>query len=111
MFGLFRRAAVPELTPEEVAKGLASDDIILVDIRERSETAVERIPGAVLLPGSSFDVAKLPDPGTRALVFSCALGFRSIKACQIAQSAGLPRVAHLAGGLKAWKAAGFPTES
>jgi rhodanese-related sulfurtransferase len=39
------------------------------------------------------------------------VGQRSVIASQIAQAAGLPHDAHLAGGLKAWKAAGLPTES
>jgi len=111
MYGLFGRGAVRDLAPEEVADGLAANEIVLVDVREPNETAIERIPGAVLLPLSTFDPADLPDPAGRALVFSCASGIRSVKASEIAQAAGLPHDAHLAGGLKAWKAAGFPTES
>jgi rhodanese-related sulfurtransferase len=45
------------------------------------------------------------------VVFSCASGIRSVTACEIARAAGLPYDAHLAGGLKAWKAAGYRTES
>ena len=44
------------------------------------------------------------------MVFTCGSGVRSIKAAEIAQAAGLGYDAHLAGGLKAWKAAGLPTE-
>ena len=102
---------VHDLTPEDVARGLADGRMLLVDVREPNETAIERIPGAVLLPLSTFDPAELPDAAGRALVFSCASGIRSIKAAEIAQAAGLPHNAHLAGGLKAWKAAGLPTES
>jgi len=111
MYGLFGRGAVRDLTAEEVADGLHAGEIVLVDVREPTETAIERIPGTVLLPLSTFDPADLPDPAGRSLVFSCASGIRSIKACEIAQAAGLPYDAHLAGGIKAWKAAGYPTES
>jgi len=111
MFGLFGgRGEVRNLTPEEVASGIQAGEILLVDVREPNETAIERIPGAVLLPLSTFDPIDLPDPGGRALVFSCASGIRSVKAAEIAQAAGLPHNAHLAGGIKAWKAAGLPTE-
>ncbi len=110
MFGLFGRGTVRDFTPEEVANGLAADEIILVDVREPNETAVERIPGAVLFPLSTFDPTDLPNPAGRTVVFSCASGVRSVKACEIARSAGLPHDAHLAGGLKAWKAAGLPIE-
>ena len=53
----------------------------------------------------------LPDPQGRMVVFSCGSGMRSVKAIEIAQAAGRQFNAHLAGGLKAWKAAGLPTES
>jgi rhodanese-related sulfurtransferase len=111
MYGLFGGGEVRDLTPEEVDDGVKAGEILLVDVREPNETAIERIPGAVLLPLSTFDPAELPDAAGRALVFSCASGIRSIKAAEIAQAAGLPHNAHLAGGLKAWKAAGLPTES
>lgn len=110
MYGLFGGGEVRDLTAEEVAKGIAADKIVIVDVREPNETALERIPGAVLLPLSMFDPAELPEPSGRMIVFSCASGIRSIKASEIAQAAGLPYDAHLAGGIKAWKAAGYPTE-
>jgi rhodanese-related sulfurtransferase len=110
MYGLFGGGEIRNLTPEDVANGLQAGEMILVDVREPNETAIERIPGAVLLPLSTFDPTELPDPDGRAIVFSCGSGVRSIKAAEIAQAAGLPHNAHLAGGLKAWKAAGLPTE-
>jgi rhodanese-related sulfurtransferase len=111
MFGLFGRSTVKNLSAEEVAAELAADRVVLVDVREPNETARERIPGAVLMPLSRFDPAELPDPSGREVVFSCASGVRSVKASEMAQAAGLPYKAHLAGGIKAWKSAGLPTES
>jgi rhodanese-related sulfurtransferase len=111
MFGRAGVSEVRDLAPEEVARGMQAGEILLVDVREPAETAIERIPGAVLAPLSSFDLDDLPDPGQRILVFSCASGIRSVKASEIAQAAGLPHDSHLAGGIKAWKAAGLPTES
>ncbi len=111
MFGLFGRGSVRNLTPQEVASGLAGNQVLLVDVREPNETALERIPGAMLVPLSSFDPAEIPNPQGRTVVFSCASGNRSVRASEIAQAVGLPYDAHLAGGIKAWKAAGFPTES
>ena len=111
MFGLFGRGEVRDLTAEEVAEGLKGGEIVLVDVREPNETAIERIPGAMLVPLSTFDPDDLPDPAGRTVVFTCASGIRSIKAAEIAQAAGRPFNAHLAGGIKAWKAAGLPTET
>jgi rhodanese-related sulfurtransferase len=111
MFGLFGRGNIRDLTPEEVAEGLAANQIVLVDVREPNETALERIPGSLLAPLSTFDPTELPDPAGRTVVFSCRSGNRSVKAAEMAQAAGLPYDAHLAGGIIAWKAAGFATET
>ena len=101
---------VKNLTPEEVAQGLHAGSIMIVDVREPREIEMERIPGSVFLPMSMFDPDSIPDPRGKTVVFSCASGIRSVTASQLAQAAGLPYDRHLAGGLKAWKAAGFPVE-
>jgi len=102
--------AVEDLSVENVKAGMDAGEILLVDVREPDELALERIPGAVYMPLKSFDPAALPDPAGRRLVFSCRSGNRSITASLLAQQAGLPYDAHMAGGIKAWKAAGFETE-
>jgi rhodanese-related sulfurtransferase len=102
---------VQDLQPEEVARGIADGKMMLVDVREPNETQVERYPEAVYLPMSRFDPAAIPDPQGRQVVFACRSGGRSAKASLIAQTAGLPYDAHLAGGIKAWKERGFPTET
>jgi rhodanese-related sulfurtransferase len=109
MFG--QGKAVRNLGADEVARGMRQNRILLVDVREPNETALEGFPGAVLLPLSSFDPARIPDPQGREVVFACRSGRRSVTASQAAQAAGLPYDAHLAGGILAWKAAGHPTES
>ena len=95
----------------ELKQGLADGSILLVDVREPSETDVERYPEAVYMPMSEFDPAALPDPGGKQVVFACRSGNRSVTASLVAQTAGLPYNAHLAGGIKAWKEAGLPTET
>lgn len=102
---------VRDLTAAEVARGLQEGRMLLVDVREFNETAVERFPGAVVVPLSQFDPAAIPDPHGREVVFACRSGRRSVTASQLAQSAGLPYGSHLAGGILGWKAAGLPTES
>ena len=99
---------VRDLTPEEVAQGLKNGRVMLVDVREPNETAVERFPQAVLVPLSSFDPAAIPDPAGRDVVFACRSGRRSVTASLAAQEQGFPYGAHLAGGILAWKAAGLP---
>ncbi len=87
------RENVHDLAPEEVARGIAEGKVLLVDVREPNETAA------------------IPDPQGRRVVFACRSGNRSVTASLMAQAAGLPYDAHLAGGIKAWKELGLPTES
>jgi len=107
----FQSFRVHDLTPDDVARGIADNSMMLVDVREPNETAAERFPGAVNVPLSTFDVRAIPDPEGKRVVFACRSGRRSVTASQAAQAAGLPYDAHLAGGILAWKAAGYLTES
>jgi rhodanese-related sulfurtransferase len=102
---------VRDLTAAEVARGLTEGRILLVDVREPNETAIERYPDAAIVPLSNFDPKQIPDPQGREVVFACRSGRRSVTASQAAQAQGFPYDAHLAGGILAWKAAGLPTET
>ena len=102
---------VHDLTPEDVAKGMADGRYLLVDVREPNEIAVEAYPGAVVVPLSSFDPQDIPDPHGKQVVFACRSGKRSVTASLAAQAAGLVYDKHLAGGMLAWKAAGLPTKT
>jgi len=105
-----RADEVQNLTVAEVARGLTEGRMLLVDVRELKETAVERFPGAVVVPLSAFDPAAIPDPQGKQVVFACRSGRRSVTASLAAQDGGYPYRSHLAGGILAWKAAGLPTE-
>jgi rhodanese-related sulfurtransferase len=102
---------VQDLTPEDVARGLTENRMLLVDVREPNEIAIERYPNAVVIPLSAFDPSTIPDPAGKQVVFACRSGRRSVTASLAAQQAGFPYTAHLAGGILAWKAAGLPTET
>jgi rhodanese-related sulfurtransferase len=99
---------VTDATPEQVHAWLAAGEILLIDVREVNEYAVERIHGALLYPLSTFDPKALPMEG-RKLVLQCAGGKRSLVAAHKLQAAGFGHLTHLEGGLQAWKAAGLPT--
>ena len=100
---------VHDLTPQDVARGMAEGRYLLVDVREPNEVAVDAYPGAVVVPLSSFDPNNIPDPQGKTVVFACRSGKRSVTASLAAQGAGLTYDSHLAGGMLAWKAAGLPT--
>src|ERR1700693_5561535 len=107
---MFRQGkAVRDLDADKVARGMRQNRVLLVDVREPNETALEGFPGAVLVPLSSFAPPRIPDPKGKEVVCACRSGRRSVTASQAAQAAGLPYDAHLAGGILAWKASGYPT--
>ena len=106
-----RAREVRNLTVDEVARGLRNGTMLLVDVRELNETALESYPDAVVVPLSMFDPAQIPDPAGKQVVFACRSGRRSVTASLLAQDQGYPYDSHLAGGILAWKAAGLPTKS
>ena len=106
-----RANEVKNLAVDEVARGVRDGTMLLVDVREPNETAVESYPDAVVVPLSSFDPAQIPDPQGKRVVFACRSGRRSVTASLAAQDSGYPYDSHLAGGILAWKAAGLPTRT
>lgn len=102
---------VHDLSPEDVAKGIVEGRYLLVDVREPNEVAAEAYPDAVVLPLSSFDSSKIPDPAGKTIVFACRSGKRSVTASLAAQADGKAYDQHLAGGILAWKEAGLPTKT
>ena len=106
-----RANEVNNLAVDEVARGVRDGTMLLVDVREPNETAVESYPDAVVVPLSSFDPAQIPDPQGKRVVFACRSGKRSVTASLAAQDLGYPYDSHLAGGIIAWKAAGLPTKT
>jgi len=89
-------------------KLLRAGKILLIDVREPSECASERIAGALLYPLSTFDASTLLDDGPRRVVFHCGSGKRSLTAVEHRLAAGQKHAAHMGGGIGAWKAAGLP---
>jgi rhodanese-related sulfurtransferase len=101
--------SIEELSPHQVADLLNARQILLVDVREPDEYAAQRIAGALLFPLSTLDALALPADVPRRVVFQCGSGKRSALAAAARLAAGVPRAAHMTGGIGAWKAAGLPT--
>ncbi len=113
------KGRVQNLTPEQVFAELQQGNALLIDLRESNELEENGvIPGAVHAPrgmlefyadsSSPYHREEL-DPGRR-LILHCASGGRSALAADTLQQMGYTDVAHLNGGIKAWKEAGLPVE-
>ena len=96
-----------DLSLDEVKRGLDEGSLVLVDVREAHEYNVGHIPGAVLMPLSSFDPDALPREAGKEIVFSCQSGKRSLMALRRARDAGRDDVAgHFGAGFAGWRSAG-----
>lgn len=102
---------IETLDPIEVSLLLNAGKILLIDVREPSEYASERIPGAFLFPLSTFDAAAVPVDGSRRVLFHCGSGKRSLAAAEKYLAVSHNPTAHMGGGIAAWKAAGLPVIS
>ena len=114
------KGRVQNLSPEQVAAETDGGDVTLVDIREDDERIQSgTIPGAVRAPRGMLEFWVDPtspyhreefDPVRRTILY-CASGGRSALAADTLQRMGYANVAHLDGGIKAWKEGGLPVES
>ena len=86
-------------------------EAVLIDVREQNEWDEAHIPGALLMPLSTFDPAQIPDPRGKHLVFHCRSGRRCGLAAEKAVAAGYEGVIkRMEGGFIAWNAAGYESE-
>jgi rhodanese-related sulfurtransferase len=113
--------ATIETIPVEQAQGAISDPgTVFIDIRDLPELERDgKIPGAVHASRGMLEFYADPESpyhrdifasGKQLLVY-CASGGRSALAAQRLQEMGFANVAHVGGGLRAWKEANGPVEA
>ncbi|HEY1411676.1 MAG TPA: rhodanese-like domain-containing protein [Rhodopila sp.] len=113
-------AEIETLQVEVAVRLFGEPDVVFVDLRDPREMEREgRLPGAFACtrgmlefwidPESPYAKPIFAEP--KRFVFFCAGGWRSALAAKTAQDMGLDNVAHIHGGLAAWKQAGGPVES
>lgn len=84
----------------------------LVDIREDHEVAVDRAEGAIHLSRGILEreiESVIPDREA-LIVLYCGGGYRSVLAAESLQKMGYRNVFSMAGGIRAWRSAGYPME-
>lgn len=107
------KTRVQEISVAEVqAKRARGDPFELVDVREESEWAAGHVAGARYLGRGILerDLEKAVPDVDREIVLYCGGGFRSALAAESLAKMGYRRVLSLAGGWKAWIAAGGEIE-
>jgi len=107
------RARIKECAVDDVRQMRnAGESIMLVDVREESEYARGRLPGAMHLGKGVIErdaEAKLPDPDA-AIILYCGGGYRSALAADNLQKMGYTNVISMDGGYRGWTEAGLPIE-
>jgi len=104
-------------TVADAMAALGRSDVAFIDLREPDERARDGvIPGAEPAPRGMLEFYADPESPYHKAVFAsgktillyCASAGRSALAARTLKDMGLEKVAHLAGGFKAWAAANAP---
>ncbi len=110
---------IDNLTAQQVSEELSQANVILIDIRESEELEKNgRIPNSIhaargmleFYADSTLPYYKPEFDKSKRIILHCASGGRSALAAVTLKQMGFENIAHLDGGLKAWKEAGFETE-
>src|SRR4051795_12527556 len=103
---------ITEISPEDAAAKLQNREAVIIDVRDKDEYDEGHIPNALNLSRGTIELdieEKVPDPNAVVIVH-CGGGGRSALAAESLKKMGYKNVRSLAGGFKAWKAAGLPTK-
>jgi glyoxylase-like metal-dependent hydrolase (beta-lactamase superfamily II)/rhodanese-related sulfurtransferase len=97
----------PLVAPREARAALAAG-AAAIDVREPGEWASGHIDAAIHVPlGALAERASRSLPRDRPLVTYCGMGERASMAASILERAGFAPLMNLAGGIGAWKEAGY----
>jgi rhodanese-related sulfurtransferase len=92
------------------AKLDANENLFLLDVRTPEEFAQDgRVSGATLIPLQELNTRLSELPRDTPIACICRSGNRSTTACDLLVREGFTAT-NVAGGMNAWKAAGYPTE-
>jgi adenylyltransferase/sulfurtransferase len=95
-----------ETTVEELRSRLDRGDAVwILDVREKTEFDICRLPGTTLIPLGELPkrLDEIPQgPGAPDIVVHCKMGGRSAKAVALLRERGVTRVQNLKGGILAW---------
>ena len=105
---------VREVSVDEVKTKLdRQEKFLIIDVREESEFAKDRLPGAIHLGKGVIErdiEQRIPDHNA-SLILYCGGGFRSALAADNIQQMGYCNVLSMDGGVKEWREKGYPLET
>ncbi len=98
-----------ELTPAEVHRRMAEEDMVLIDVREDHEWDAGHVPRARHIELSRISAEAPSIPPDRPVAFICLSGARSGMVASALRRAGYDAY-NVTGGFAEWFAAGLPAE-
>jgi rhodanese-related sulfurtransferase len=107
------KTRVKETTVPEVKERLdRGDSIHLIDVREESEYAARRLPGAIGMGKGILerDIEEAIPDTSAEIVLYCGGGSRSSLAAENLQKMGYVNVYSMDGGFRGWVGLDYPTE-
>ena len=103
---------ITEISPQEARAQVQRGEAVLIDVREESDFRDAHAEDAKHLSKGVIELEieeQVPDPN-QVVICYCGGGSRSALAADNLQKMGYTNVRSMAGGLRAWKEAGLPTE-
>jgi rhodanese-related sulfurtransferase len=105
------KATISEVSIDDVKKIIDNKDkIIILDVRDKDEFETGYIPGAINLSRGMLEFkinTVIPDRNARIIVY-CGVDLRGPLATKTLNEMGYINAVNISGGLKVWKAAGYP---
>lgn len=96
--------AADNIDHDDFAAAVAGGTVSVIDVREAAEFASGAIAGAINVPLSSFDPARIPRD--KPVVVYCASGARSGMALQMLRKSGFDNVRNYRPGIGNWRLQG-----
>lgn len=94
---------IPVISVQELKRKLdAKEKFVLVDVREKFEYDICRIPGSTLIPLGELPSRMSELDSADDIVLQCKTGGRSGRALKLLREAGFTKLNNLEGGITAW---------
>lgn len=102
---------VDTMLVEELRSRMDSNEVVVLDAREKKEYEVSKIPGAHHIGYNNFKKSNVKDfPRDTMIVVYCSIGYRSEIVARKMEKMGFENVHNLYGGIFEWKNNGNEVE-
>jgi hydroxyacylglutathione hydrolase len=101
----------PMPTVHEVRPQIDRGDIHVLDVRQPAEWAAGHVPGAQFITAAELPERYDEVPEGKPVAIFCGSGYRSAVAASLLRYRGRADSINVAGGMNAWRTAGYPVET